>query len=236
MANQSVWRAKLALACYFALVGGILLGTFIVAFVLIGVYGLETDYADLPFPIALVSLPVNETIILGVTLLFARYKGASLRELGLKNASVRILTIVSIVAVPLFLLGLGISAVEEMIYPDPTAELVEISVMPRDSLQLVAMIALSLVLVGPCEELAFRGFVQRGFENSFGKIRGLLITSVLFGFMHGLNTLYAIVPVFVVSLIFGYVWQRTERNTTAVALMHGVYDAIALATAYFLTV
>jgi membrane protease YdiL (CAAX protease family) len=236
MENQSVWRAKLALACYFALVGGILLGTFIVAFVLIGMYGLTTDYADLPFPIALISLPVNETIILGITLLFARYKGASLRELGLKKASVTILMIVSIVAVPLFLLGVGISTVEEIIRPDPTAELVEISVMPRDSLQLVAMIALSLVLVGPCEELAFRGFVQRGFENSFGKMKGLLATSVLFGLMHGLNTLYAIVPVFVVSLIFGYVWQRTGGNTTAVALMHGVYDSIAIATAYFLTV
>jgi membrane protease YdiL (CAAX protease family) len=237
MENQSMWRAKLALACYFALVGGILLGSFIVAFVLIGLYGLRTDYLDLPFPIALISLPINEGIILGVTLLFARYKGASLRELGLKKASFTVLMIVSVVAVSLFLLAVGIGIGEEMVFgPDPTAELVEMSVMPRDSFQLVAMIALSLVLVGPCEELAMRGFVQRGFENSFGKMGGLLITSVLFGLMHGLNTLYAIVPVFVVGLVLGYVWQRTGGNTTASALMHGVYDSIAIAVTYFLTV
>jgi membrane protease YdiL (CAAX protease family) len=236
MGNQSMWRAKLALACYFALVGGILLGSFILAFVLIGMYGLRTDYMDLPFPIALISLPINEGIILGVTLLFAKYKGAGLRELGLKKASFTVLAIVSVVAVPLFLLGAGISIGEEMIRPDPTAEYVERLVMPRDSFQLVAMIVLSLVLVGPCEELAMRGFVQRGFENSFGKMGGLLITSVLFGLMHGLNTLYAIVPVFVVSLVLGYVWQRTGGNTTASALMHGVYDSIAIATAYFLSV
>jgi membrane protease YdiL (CAAX protease family) len=54
--------------------------------------------------------------------------------------------------------------------------------------------------------------------------------------MHGLNTLYAIVPVIAVSLVLGYVWQRTGGNTIASALLHGVYDSIAIATAYFLTV
>ena len=104
MENRSVWKAKLALACYFALIGGILLGSFIVAFVLIGMYGLRTDYLDLPFPIALISLPINEGIILGVTLLFARYKGAGLKELGLRKASFRLLMIVSVVVVPLSLI------------------------------------------------------------------------------------------------------------------------------------
>lgn len=237
MENQSKWKAKIALACYFALVGGILLGSFVVGLVLVVMFGLRTDYTDLPFPIALISLPVNEAIFLGITLLFARYKGAGLRELGLKKASFTVLAIVSVVALPLFLLGVGVSVGEEMIFgPDPMAELVEKAVTPRDSFQLVAMIVFSLVLVGPCEELAMRGFVQRGFENSFGKMGGLLVTSVLFGVMHGLNTLYAIVPVFVVGLVFGYVWQRTGGNTTASALMHGVYDSIAIAAAYFLTV
>lgn len=237
MEKQLLWGSKLALVCYLALVGGILLGSFITAFVLIGMYGLRTDYTDLPFPIALISLPINEAMILGVTLLFARYKGAGLKELGLKKASFGILMIVSVVAVPLFLLGVGASLSEEIIFgPDPTAELVEKALIPRDSLQLITLIALSLVLVGPCEELAMRGFVQKGFENSFGKMKGLLITSVLFGLMHGLNTLYAIVPVFVVGLVFGYVWQRTGGNTTASALMHGVYDSIAIAISYFLSV
>ena len=237
MENQSMWRAKIALACYFALVGGIFLGSFILALILIGMYGLNIDYTDLPFPIALISLPINEGIILGVTLLFARYKGAGLRELGLKKASFRILTIVSVAAVLLFLLAVGIGIGEEMVFgPDPRAELVEMSVMPRDSFQLVAMIILFLVLVGPCEELAFRGFVQKGFENSFGKMKGLLIASVLFALPHGIDTRYAIVPVFVGGLVFGYVWQRTGGNTTASALMHGVYDSIVIVATYFLSV
>ena len=234
MENQSKWKAKIALACYFALIGGILTASLIVGLVL---FGSGIDYLDLPFPDALISLPVNETIILGVTLLFARYKGASLKELGLKKASFRILAIVSVLAVFLFLLGLGISIGEEVVFgPDPMAGLIEKSVTPRDSFQLVAMIALSLVLVGPCEELAFRGFVQKGFENSFGKMKSLLIASVLFGLLHGLNTVYAIIPAFAAGLVLGYVWLRTGGNTTASALMHGVNNSISIAIAYFLTV
>lgn len=233
MENQPKWGAKLALACFLALVGGILMGSLILGFVL---FGMKIDYLDLPFPIALISLPVNETIILGVTLLFARYKGASLKELGLKKTGLRTLATVSVVAVPLLLIGVGISIGEEIVFgPDPVGELVEELVMPRNSFQLVAMIILSLVLVGPCEELAFRGFVQKGFENSFGKMKGLLFASVLFGLLHGLNTLYAIVPTFVGGLILGYVWQQTGGNTTASALMHGVNNSIAIAITYLLT-
>lgn len=234
MENQPKWKAKAALACYLALVGGLLTVSLVVWLVL---SGMGIDYLDLPFPLALISLPVNEALIVVITLLFARHKGASLKELGLKKASIRILMIASVVAVPLLLLGVGISVGEEMVFgPDPMAELLEKSVMPRGPFQLVAMVALSLVLVGPCEELAFRGFVQRGFENSFGKRWGLLVSSVLFGLLHGLNTPYAVVPVFVVGLVLGYVWQRTGGNTTATALMHGVYNTIAIATAYYLSI
>ena len=234
MENQPKWKAKAALACYLALVGGLLTVSLLVWLVL---SGMGIDYLDLPFPLAFISLPVNEALIVVITLLFARHKGASLKELGLKKASIRILMIVSVVAVPLLLLGVGISVGEEMVFgSDPTAEQVEGALMPRDPFQLVVMVALSLVLVGPCEELAFRGFVQRGFENSFGKRWGLLVSSVLFGLLHGLNTPYAVVPVFVVGLVLGYVWQRTGGNTTATALMHGVYDSIAIATAYYLSI
>lgn len=234
MEKQPRWKAKLALACYFALAGGILTASLIVVLVF---FGMGIDYLDLPFPEALISLPVNETIILGITLMFARYEGAGLKELGLKKVSFRIVVIVSVVAAALFLVATGVSIVEQIVFgPDPMAELIEKSVTPRDPFQLVAMIVLSLVLVGPCEELAFRGFVQRGFENSFGKTKGLLIASLLFGLLHGLNTPYSIVPVFVGGLVLGYVWQRTGGNTTSSALMHGIYNSIGISVVYLVTV
>jgi membrane protease YdiL (CAAX protease family) len=231
MENQSGWKAKMAFVCYLALVGGIILGSFVVAFILLG---LGLDYQNLTFPIALISLPVNEGIILGITLLFAKYKGASLRDLGLKKPKPKILLLVSVAAFFLLLLAGTISVIEEFILgPDPMGEELLKVLLPRNLLQLFAIVGFSLALVGPAEELAFRGFVQRGFENSFGKTVGLLIASILFGLLHGLNSLRAIIPVSVVSLVLGYIWQKTDGNTTSTAWMHGLYDAMAILIAYF---
>ncbi|UCD39706.1 MAG: CPBP family intramembrane metalloprotease [Candidatus Bathyarchaeota archaeon] len=232
MNDQSKWKAKPALLCYFALIGGLLVGAIILEVILLGM-GITLENS--PFPVTLIGTPINEFIILGVTLLFAGRRGASFKELGLRRVSLKVLILVSVLAGLLFLIGLGISIGEEIILgPDPTSELFAKLVMPRDSLQLIGVLVFQLVLVGPCEELAFRGFVQRGFENSFGRMRGLLVASVLFALVHGLNTLYAIVPVFVGGLILGYVWQQTGGNTTASAVMHGINNSISITIAYLL--
>jgi len=231
MENQSFWKAQTAFLCYLALAAGIVVGSIIVAIILLG---LRLDFQELTFPYALISLPINEGIILGITLLFAKNKGASLRKLGLKKPSLKIIVILSFAAVLLLLLAGTISAFEEIVLgPEPDAELLVDAILPRDSFQLIALVAISIALVGPAEELAFRGFVQRGFENSFGKTAGLLIASILFGLLHGLNSLHSILPVTFASLFLGYVWQKTDGNTVASAWMHGLYDAIAIAIAYF---
>ena len=234
MENQSEWKAKTAFFCYLALALGIFAGGVIVALMLVG---LGLDYQELTFPTALLSLPINEGIILGITLLFAKHEGASLKKLGLKKSSLRNLLIVSFAAVLLFLLAIVISVIVEFAFgPDPMAEELTNAVLPQNLFQLIIMVVFSLALVGPAEELAFRGFIQRGFENSFGKTAGLVIASVLFGLLHGLNSLRAIIPISVISLVLGYVWQKTDGNTVASAWMHGVYDAIAIILAYFATV
>ena len=231
MEIQFDWKARTAFLCYLALVAGLLVGSIIVAIILLG---LGLDFQELTFPAALISLPITEGIILGITLLFAKHKGASLRKLGLKKPRLKIIVVVSFAAVLLLFLAGSISLVEEFVVgPEPDAELLVDAILPRDSVQLVALLGISLALVGPAEELAFRGFVQRGFENSFGKTTGLLVASVLFGLLHGLNSLYSILPVTFVSLFLGYVWQKTDGNTVASAWMHGLYDSIAIIITYF---
>jgi len=227
--NQSKWGAKLALISYFVLIGGFGLVSFIVRLLLPGI-----ETGDLPFPTGLVSLPLVSVTILGITLLFARYKGAGLKELGLRKISFKILAIVVIAAISTSLLKTGIMIGEEAILgPDPMAETRQKILMPNNSLQLIAMIAISLIMVGPCEELYFRGLIQKGFENSFGNSKGLLIASLLFIIAHVSSGLYTVVSVVPVALIFGYVWQRTSGNTSASALVHGIHNSIGITLAYF---
>ncbi len=230
MDNQPFWKAKTALLCYLLLFAGILVGSIILAIILLG---MGLDFQELTFPSALIALPINEVIILAVTLFFAKQSGAGLKQLGLKKTSLKIILIASLVGLILLFLAGSISVIEEAIIgPDPEADFILEAILPRNLFQLVSMIGISLVLVGPAEELAFRGFVQRGLENSFGKRKGLLFASILFGILHGLNSLRSIVPVTIVSLFLGYFWQKTNGNTVASAWAHGLYDAIAITLAY----
>jgi len=195
--NQSNRGAKLALACSLALLGAVL-----TVYAMIGYVAL-----DLPFPIGLVVVPIDEIIVLAVTLLFARHEGADLKKPGLKRVSLKILAIVSVAVVPLYLLGASIVSVLTIVFgPSPMAEAYAEAIVPRDAFQLTVFIIISPVLIGPAEELAFRGFIQKGFENSLGKMQGLLIASFLFGLMHITASPYNVVTGFVGGLVLGYVW------------------------------
>lgn len=230
MESQSKWTAKLAFIYYLTFIGGGVIGALFFQIILLA---LKIDILD--FPISLLLSPVLEAIYFLEVILFAKYKGAGFRELGLKRANLKVLIIVSFLAFPILLLNLPINLFQETVFgPDPMAELIGETLLPRNPFQLAVMIAIFLFLVGPIEELAFRGFIQKGFENSFGKTKGLWIASALFGITHGLNTPYAILPAFVIGLCFGYVWQRTGGNTTASALIHGVYNSISIILSYFL--
>jgi membrane protease YdiL (CAAX protease family) len=235
MENQPFWKAKTAAQCYITLSAGILLGSTIVAIIMLGL-GLDVvELQEMTFPLALISLPVSEGIILAITLLFAKYKGAGLKDLGLKKPSLKKVIAFSFAALLLLFLAASISSVQESIFgAPPDAESLTYAILPRNDVQLVALLGIAIFLVGPAEELAFRGFVQKGFENSFGKTAGLVIASVMFGLLHGLNSLYSILPVTVVSLFLGYIWQKNDGNTTVTAWVHGLYDALAIALAYFL--
>lgn len=233
--NSSGWGAKAALACYLLVLAGIIISSLIVLVVLVILR--VADTASLSFPLALISIPKGETVILVVVIFFARINHARPSQLGLKKINTKTaMAVMTIGIILIFVVGMIANAEIAIFGPDPSAEQLNLAVLPRDFTQLIILVALNLALVGPSEELAFRGFIQKGFENSFGKTAGLLTTSVLFAFLHGLNSPYSIVPIFAVALVLGYVWQRTGGSTTATALMHGVFNSVQVILVYFITV
>jgi membrane protease YdiL (CAAX protease family) len=232
MEIQNFWNAKPAFILYILLISGILIGSVLFAIILLS-FGI--DIYNSRFPSAIISLPINEGIIFAITIFFAKQYNANFKKLGLKKPKIKTILVASLVAGLLFLLAIAISLIEGIILgPDPEAEFLIALVLPKNSLQLIVMIAISIFLVGPAEELAFRGFIQRGFETSYGKNSSLLLTSIMFGLLHGFNSLRSIVPVTIVSVILGYFWQKTNGNTTAVALTHGLYDSLTITLAYLI--
>ena len=91
-----------------------------------------------------------------------------------------------------------------------------------DAQQLAFLSAVMLFGVGFGSELVFRGMIQFQAEKLLGGLQGLLLASILYGFMHIVwkSPLELFFAVFA-GLVFGILFQRT-RNVYVVALAHAV--------------
>lgn len=105
---------------------------------------------------------------------------------------------------------------------------------------LLALVVLSVLVIGPSEELFFRGVVQRYLSGVFSSAGAIAVTSVLFAAVHaptfalaapGVSSAFAAGTIFAISVILGYVYVRTD-NLVVPTLVHGVYDATLFGATY----
>ena len=95
----------------------------------------------------------------------------------------------------------------------------------------LAMIAVSLAVVGPVEELLFRGVVQGGVRRAFDAVPAVLIAAIAFGLIHLPSVSgtaveqWAYVGVVVaLGSVLGALYEWTD-NLVVPGLVHGVYNA-----------
>jgi CAAX protease family protein len=96
------------------------------------------------------------------------------------------------------------------------------------SLNTLSLIVASIIIMvtGLTEELVFRGIIQKNAENVIGKAWGLLFVSLLFTSQHiGWNSILDLAFVFGVSIIYGYIFQKT-RSIFGVSLSHGLSNVV----------
>lgn len=101
------------------------------------------------------------------------------------------------------------------------------------------MIPISLVLVGPGEELLYRGIVQGTLRESIHPRYAIIGASAIFASIHlfsllGSGKIVYIAIAFLLALILGAIYEYTE-NLIVPAIVHGVYNAIQFAGAYIVT-
>jgi hypothetical protein len=96
----------------------------------------------------------------------------------------------------------------------------------------LAMIAVSLAVVGPVEELLFRGVVQGGIRRAFGALPAVLIASLAFGLIHlpaisgtAVEQWAYVGVVVVLGSVLGALYEWTD-NVVVPGLVHGIYNAI----------
>jgi membrane protease YdiL (CAAX protease family) len=94
------------------------------------------------------------------------------------------------------------------------------------------------LLVGPIEELLFRGVVQGVLRRSFGVRVGIVVASGLFGLVHwvavsgGPTEKFAYVAIAgTLGIVLGVLYERTE-TILAPGLAHGVYNSVLFVIQY----
>jgi len=97
---------------------------------------------------------------------------------------------------------------------------------------LLLLIPASFLLIGPGEELLFRGVVQGRIRDYFGPITGVTIASIIFAGIHypalsgGSVTgkLVSVSALLIPALILGATYEYTD-NIVVPSLIHGAYNA-----------
>ncbi|MFO7614957.1 MAG: type II CAAX endopeptidase family protein, partial [Bacteroidales bacterium] len=83
---------------------------------------------------------------------------------------------------------------------------------------------LMLLVIGPGEELFWRGFLQRRFENRLGKWRGFLLATVIYTGVHLFTgNIMLIVAALVAGLFWGWMYMRYKSMVMNV-VSHTVWD------------
>lgn len=102
------------------------------------------------------------------------------------------------------------------------------------------LIPIMMVLVGPIEEIVFRGIVQGSFRENFSLHTSVIVTSITFGLIHTpsvqaegyLPIISYIFITGVLGLILGYIYERTE-DITVPCLIHGMYNSFLLVFTFY---
>ena len=98
------------------------------------------------------------------------------------------------------------------------------------------LIPLSFLLIGPGEELLYRGLIQGVLRESFSPVPAVILSSVLFASIHyfslqGSGKFVYLATVFFLALILGSVYEYTD-NLLVPILIHGAYDATLFGLQY----
>lgn len=82
-------------------------------------------------------------------------------------------------------------------------------------------------VAGVSEEILFRGVIQPWIESSWGMTAGLIGSNIIFGLVHAVTPLYAVLAT-LVGLYLGWSLDYGgDRNLLTPIIIHGLYDFLA---------
>lgn len=211
----------------------------LIGFLLMGAFGIEVTLTRM-FLLSVITIQL--LFFTGVSLVYLRYRGFSLADIGVRKPSLEDWIAAGAGFVGLIIAWLAASISSFFVatrfdIEQPQQEIFEMG--QQDPMVFVLLGVLSLLIVGPAEELLFRGVIQTRLRENFGVVAGLGIATALFALIHIVGFLEAslisgllgVSVLFVIGAVLAIVYEYTG-NLVIVAILHGVFNAIQAALGY----
>jgi membrane protease YdiL (CAAX protease family) len=221
------------------------IGVAVLAFVVGNLLVVLTALVLALFGIALLSAPALQvlvsTVLLqgvafgGTALLYLRYRGNGLAFLRARVPTLRdIGWIVGGFAALLGLLALTQVVFTALGIQSAQNQIVELA--SGNPIVFLLLVPLSFLLVGPGEELLFRGLVQGTIAEALHPARAVVLASAIFALVHygslaGSGKFAYLGVVFALALVLGATYELTD-NLVVPALIHGAYNAVQFGIQY----
>jgi membrane protease YdiL (CAAX protease family) len=224
---------------------GILVGLVAVVVLAFVLAAAGVDVTERPLLSIVVSLVSVQGI--GLSVVGLAYLAMSGRGLGFVRARVPTLrdllwTLAGFIAIVVLLVVVGIAA--QVIAAATNVETAQNSVTQvaqEDPAVLLLLIPAAFLVIGPAEELLFRGIIQGRLRQVFGPVSAIGIASLVFGFAHATaltggsggiaSFLIPLTALSLLSVVFGVTYEKTD-NLVVPALIHGAYDAFLFGLIY----
>lgn len=224
----------LGVASVVALAGvGAGVGLVLLAVLLLRVVGVELDLVG----VLVVGTVLSQAGFVVAAVGYLRYTGRGLGYLRARVPSGR--DLVWMVGGYVLTLALAIvGAIASSLVSAPTASNQAAELGIQQPQALLWLVPISLLVIGPGEEILFRGTVQARLRESFGPWVAVVTASALFAGLHVLaltgglaGRLVSVGLLFLPSLVLGVAYERT-RNLVVTAFVHGAYDATLFGLLY----
>ena len=101
------------------------------------------------------------------------------------------------------------------------------------------LIPVTIFLVGPAEELIFRGLIQTQFRDAYGSIFAVVAASTVFAAVHFSSysggdifaLLATLITILALGATLGLLYERT-RTLLVPAVVHGLFNTVQFVMAY----
>ncbi len=115
------------------------------------------------------------------------------------------------------------NTVSRMIFPFAGTEIGQVYSFKQNASAL-RIILLMIFIIGPGEELFWRGYLQRHWQTRFGKTRGFVFAAVLYSLVHvASGNIMLVLSAGVCGLFWGFLYLR-YRSILMICVSHTLWD------------